>query len=181
MTVAARRGRRMRRRCRRRSKASSVSDDGEDDRGGRVAPRRDCKDRKELEAAVEEAAATERKMIVEQVSCDFTKENFAAKPDLNAPGAGAEAEEEFCENCGKVMVLRNGPFGPFMACPGYNDDPPCKTIRKLTPEAAAEASGTAGRNLPEVRHAAAAAQRAVWRVHRVLRLSEVQVREAEPD
>ena len=24
------------------------------------------------------------------------------------------------------------PWGPFMACPGYNDDPPCKTIRKLT-------------------------------------------------
>ncbi len=30
------------------------------------------------------------------------------------------------------MVLRNGPWGPFMACPGYNEDPPCKTIRKLT-------------------------------------------------
>ncbi len=30
------------------------------------------------------------------------------------------------------MVLRNGPFGQFMACPGYNEDPPCKTIRKLT-------------------------------------------------
>ena len=31
------------------------------------------------------------------------------------------------------MVLRkNGPWGPFMSCPGYSDDPPCKTIRKLT-------------------------------------------------
>jgi DNA topoisomerase-1 len=30
------------------------------------------------------------------------------------------------------MVLRNGPFGPFMACPGYNEDPPCKTVRRLT-------------------------------------------------
>jgi len=65
------------------------------------------------------------------VSCDFTKENFAAKPDL-AEGQDAEAEEEFCDNCGRVMVLRNGPWGPFMACPGYNEDPPCKTIRKLT-------------------------------------------------
>jgi len=26
-------------------------------------------------------------VTVEQVSCDFTKENFAAKPDLSAPGA----------------------------------------------------------------------------------------------
>ncbi len=70
---------------------------------------------------------------MEQVSCNFTRENFEAKPNLNTPEAqGAEAEEEFCENCGRVMVLRNGPFGQFMACPGYSEDPPCKTIRKLT-------------------------------------------------
>ena len=41
-------------------------------------------------------------------------------------------EKEFCDNCGKEMVLRNGPWGPFMSCPDYSDDPPCKTIRKLT-------------------------------------------------
>ena len=29
------------------------------------------------------------------------------------------------------MVLRNGPWGPYMACPGYNEDPPCKTVRRL--------------------------------------------------
>jgi DNA topoisomerase I len=66
-------------------------------------------------------------------SCTFTKENFAAKPDLNTPeGQEADEKEEYCENCGKVMVLRRGPFGPFMACPDYNADPPCKTIRKLS-------------------------------------------------
>src|SRR5579875_2234063 len=77
-------------------------------------------------------AAGQGKVIVEPYSCDFTKENFAAKPDLTtADGADGEQEEEFCDNCGRVMVLRNGPFGPFMSCPGYNEDPPCKTIRKL--------------------------------------------------
>jgi DNA topoisomerase-1 len=30
------------------------------------------------------------------------------------------------------MVLRRGIFGPYMACPGYSEDPPCKTIRKLS-------------------------------------------------
>jgi DNA topoisomerase-1 len=66
-------------------------------------------------------------------SCTFTKENFAAKPDLNTPeGQEADEKEEYCENCGKVMVLRRGPFGPFMACPDYSADPPCKTIRKLS-------------------------------------------------
>ncbi|MHB1673556.1 MAG: type I DNA topoisomerase [Acidobacteriaceae bacterium] len=91
------------------------------------------KNRKELEAGLTQVAAPDRKLEVEQVSCKFTRENYEAKPNLQATEAqSAEAEEEFCENCGRVMVLRNGPFGQFMACPGYNEDPPCKTIRKLT-------------------------------------------------
>jgi DNA topoisomerase-1 len=97
----------------------------------------DVADAKALNAAIEEALTVSqgqgKKTIVEGFSCDFTKENFAAKPDLSDPAAAdAEQEEEFCDNCGRVMVLKNGPWGPFMSCPGYNDDPPCKTIRKLT-------------------------------------------------
>jgi DNA topoisomerase-1 len=66
-------------------------------------------------------------------SCTFTKENTANKPDLNTPEAQEAGEqEEYCENCGKVMVLRRGPFGMFMSCPDYNADPPCKTFRKLS-------------------------------------------------
>ncbi len=66
-------------------------------------------------------------------SCTFTKENIAGKPDLNTPEAQEAGEsEEYCENCGKVMVLRRGLFGPFMSCPDYNADPPCKTFRKLS-------------------------------------------------
>jgi DNA topoisomerase-1 len=66
-------------------------------------------------------------------SCTFTKENMAGKPDLNTPEAQEAGEqEEYCENCGKVMVLRRGPFGMFMSCPDYNADPPCKTFRKLS-------------------------------------------------
>ena len=65
-------------------------------------------------------------------SCTFTKENFAAKPDLNtAEAQDSEEKEEYCEACGRVMVLKRGRFGMFMACPGYNEDPPCKTTRKL--------------------------------------------------
>jgi DNA topoisomerase-1 len=93
-------------------------------------------DTKEMAAAIggaaDEAAGKGRKVTVEQVSCDFTKENFAAKPDLSAPGADDVPEKEFCDNCGKEMVLKNGPWGPFMSCPDYSADPPCRTIRKLT-------------------------------------------------
>src|ERR1039457_1841438 len=42
-------------------------------------------------------------------SCTFTKENIASKPDLNTPEAQEAGEtEEYCENCGKVMVMRRG-------------------------------------------------------------------------
>ena len=66
-------------------------------------------------------------------SCTFTKENTAGKPDMNTPeGQEAAEQEEYCDNCGRVMVLRRGPFGMFMSCPGFNEDPPCKTFRKLS-------------------------------------------------
>jgi DNA topoisomerase-1 len=93
---------------------------------------KDVEDTKEMSAAIELAQRAGKKVLVEQISCDFTKENFAAKPDLSAPGADDVPETEFCDNCGKEMVLKNGPWGPFMSCPDYSADPPCKTIRKLT-------------------------------------------------
>jgi DNA topoisomerase-1 len=93
---------------------------------------REVHDERELLKGLQDGAGKGKKLLVEPQTCDFTKENFAAKPDLSTPQAqDAEQEEEFCDNCGRLMVLRNGPFGPFMSCPGYNEDPPCKTIRKL--------------------------------------------------
>jgi DNA topoisomerase I len=88
-------------------------------------------------------------------SCTFTKENLAAKPDMNTPEAQEAGDtEEYCENCGRVMVLRRGPWGPFMSCPGYSEDPPCKTIRKLSqkqqqkpPEPTGEACPVCGKPL----------------------------------
>ena len=88
-------------------------------------------------------------------SCTFTKENIAAKPDLNTPEAQEAGDaEEYCENCGKVMVLRRGIFGPFMSCPDYNADPPCRTFRKLSqkqqqkpPEPTGEACPQCGKPL----------------------------------
>jgi DNA topoisomerase-1 len=38
------------------------------------------------------------------------------------------SQEEYCENCGRLMVLKRGRFGQFMACTGYPD---CKTTRRL--------------------------------------------------
>ncbi|MGA8162024.1 MAG: type I DNA topoisomerase [Acidobacteriaceae bacterium] len=92
----------------------------------------EVKDKAALKSAIEEALGSGRKVTVEQVSCGFTKEHFAPKPDLQANEANGAQAEEYCENCGKVMVLRRGPFGAYMACPDYNADPPCKTVRRLS-------------------------------------------------
>jgi DNA topoisomerase-1 len=82
-------------------------------------------------------------------SCTFTKENIAAKPDLNTPEAQEAGEtEEYCENCGKVMVLRRGIFGPFMSCPDYNADPPCRTFRKLSQKQQQKPPEPTGENCP---------------------------------
>ena len=62
-------------------------------------------------------------------TCTFTKENPINLPDLDsADMQETGAAEEYCENCGRLMVLKRGRFGQFMACTGYPD---CKTTRRL--------------------------------------------------
>ena len=55
--------------------------------------------------------------------CDYIKD---LSPEL--PADGAEAKIEYCDNCGKEMVIKRGRFGVFLACKGYPD---CKTTRRL--------------------------------------------------
>jgi DNA topoisomerase-1 len=61
-------------------------------------------------------------------TCTFTKENPINLPDLDSADVQETSQEEYCENCGRVMVLKRGRFGQFMACTGYPD---CKTTRRL--------------------------------------------------
>jgi DNA topoisomerase-1 len=61
-------------------------------------------------------------------TCTFTKENPINLPDLDSADVQETQQEEYCENCGRVMVLKRGRFGQFMACTGYPD---CKTTRRL--------------------------------------------------
>ncbi len=70
-------------------------------------------------------------------SCTFTKENPIALPDLDTADTQETTQEEYCENCGRVMVLKRGRFGQFMACTGYPD---CKTTRRLD----------AGKKVPDI-------------------------------
>ncbi len=36
-----------------------------------------------------------------------------------------------CEKCGKMMEIKWGRNGKFLACPGYKDDPPCKNTQNF--------------------------------------------------
>ena len=42
-----------------------------------------------------------------------------------------EATEEPCPKCGRFMVIKRGPFGRFLACPGFPD---CQTTRPILEE-----------------------------------------------
>ncbi|MFZ3218065.1 MAG: type I DNA topoisomerase [Candidatus Acidiferrales bacterium] len=56
--------------------------------------------------------------------CDYIKD---LSPELPAEANG-ETKIEYCDNCGKEMVIKRGRFGVFLACKGYPD---CKTTRRL--------------------------------------------------
>ena len=60
--------------------------------------------------------------------CTNTREVALELPDLDSADAGDAEKEEFCDNCGRPMVLKRGRFGQFYACTGYPD---CKTTRRL--------------------------------------------------
>lgn len=46
-----------------------------------------------------------------------------------------EETEEPCPQCGRFMVIKHGPFGRFLACPGF---PECKTTRPILEEIGVE-------------------------------------------
>jgi DNA topoisomerase-1 len=63
--------------------------------------------------------------------CTNTRE---PSPDMVEGETGAieiseQDAEEYCENCGRSMVLKKGRFGTFWACSGYPD---CRTTKPLS-------------------------------------------------
>ncbi len=60
--------------------------------------------------------------------CTNTRELTVDLPDVDKVDLTEQGEEEYCENCGRPMVLKKGRFGQFYACSGY---PECKTTKQL--------------------------------------------------
>ncbi|HEX4748669.1 MAG TPA: type I DNA topoisomerase [Bryobacteraceae bacterium] len=60
--------------------------------------------------------------------CTNTRELTVDLPDVDNANLGEQDETEYCENCGRPMVLKKGRFGQFFACSGYPD---CKTTKQI--------------------------------------------------
>jgi DNA topoisomerase I len=60
--------------------------------------------------------------------CTYTRELTVDLPDVDKVDLGEQGDEEYCENCGRPMVLKKGRFGTFFACTGYPD---CKTTKPV--------------------------------------------------
>ena len=66
--------------------------------------------------------------VKNQNLCTYTRELTVDLPDLDNANMSEQGEEEYCENCGRPMVLKKGRFGTFFACSGYPD---CKTTKQI--------------------------------------------------
>ncbi len=60
--------------------------------------------------------------------CTYTRELTVDLPDVDKADLTEQGDEEYCENCGRTMVLKKGRFGTFFACTGYPD---CKTTKQI--------------------------------------------------
>jgi DNA topoisomerase-1 len=60
--------------------------------------------------------------------CTNTRELTVDLPDVDKADLTEQDAEEYCENCGRPMVLKKGRFGTFYACSGY---PECKTTKRI--------------------------------------------------
>jgi DNA topoisomerase-1 len=60
--------------------------------------------------------------------CTYTRELTVDLPDIDKADLSEQGDEEYCENCGRPMVLKKGRFGTFYACTGYPD---CKTTKPI--------------------------------------------------
>jgi DNA topoisomerase-1 len=60
--------------------------------------------------------------------CTNTRELAVDLPDIDKADLTEQDAEEYCENCGRPMVLKKGRFGQFYACSGYPD---CKTTKQI--------------------------------------------------
>ena len=66
------------------------------------------------------------KSIIEALYPDLDKAVAKAKKELEKVEIAEEETDVICENCGRHMVIKYGPHGKFLACPGF---PECRNTK----------------------------------------------------
>ncbi len=66
------------------------------------------------------------KTIVANLYPDLEEAVKAAQKNLEEVKIADEVSDEICENCGRQMVIKYGPHGRFLACPGF---PECRNTK----------------------------------------------------
>ncbi|MGI6070765.1 MAG: type I DNA topoisomerase [Blautia sp.] len=73
-----------------------------------------------------EAGTVEWKTIVRNFYPDLAKDVEAAEKELEEVKIEDEVTDVVCEECGRNMVIKYGPHGRFLACPGF---PECRNTK----------------------------------------------------
>ncbi len=98
-----------------------------------------------------EAGDVEMETVLGRFWSSFEKQLTAAEGTIGSINVSLPVEKTdmICDKCGAQMIVKNGRFGKFAACPNY---PTCKNTKPLTPEAdpAAEAKTAEAEKKPEV-------------------------------
>ena len=58
----------------------------------------------------------------------FSKLMEKADKEIEAVEAPVEVSDVKCEKCGRMMVIKQGRFGKFLACPGF---PECRNTKPI--------------------------------------------------
>jgi DNA topoisomerase-1 len=66
------------------------------------------------------------KSVVRNFYPDFEEALKAAQEDLEKVEIADEVTDEICDDCGSNMVIKYGPYGKFLACPGF---PNCRNTK----------------------------------------------------
>ena len=72
------------------------------------------------------AGTVQWKTVVRNFYPDLKKDVDAAQEELEKVEIQDEVTDVICENCGRNMVIKYGPHGRFLACPGFPD---CRNTR----------------------------------------------------
>lgn len=73
-----------------------------------------------------EAGTVQWKTVVRNFYPDLKKDVDAAQEELDKVELADEITDVVCDNCGRNMVIKYGPHGRFLACPGF---PECRNTK----------------------------------------------------